>query len=108
MDKMKVRVDRRTRMGPLEVRWTKSGTRNGRVGPPQVSTIGSPGQGTPRLLLPCSAVPRLNAADGGGGVPSYPLRGGRGEALALGTFSGTSAQGQPQPDIGSLKQPCAG
>lgn len=29
MDRMKVRVDRRTRMGPLEVRQTKSGTRDG-------------------------------------------------------------------------------
>lgn len=99
MDKMKVRVDRRTRMGPLEVRWTKSGTRNGRVGPPQVSTIGSPGQGTPRLLLPCSAVPHLNAADGGGGCPHTPLEVAEGKLLPL----GPSQEPMPRANLSQIQ-----
>lgn len=43
--------------GPPGSQVDQTGTRDGRVGPPQLSTIGSTGQCTRRLLLPCSAVP---------------------------------------------------
>lgn len=43
--------------GPPGSQVDQIGTRDGRVGPPQLSTIGSTGQCTRRLLLPCSAVP---------------------------------------------------